>query len=522
MQLWNSDLKNGMYKNPILFTDYSDPDVIRVGNDFYMISSSFTYVPGVPVLHSKDLVNWEIINYCIKKIPFANYSQPCHGSGSWAPSLRYQNGWFYAFIPFPDEGIYITKTQDPYGEWSTLQPIKKGKGFIDPCPFWDEDGRAYMVYAFAKSRCGIKSKIAIAEMDVNAEKIVGMDNYVYDGTLSNPTIEGPKIYKKNGYYYIFAPAGGVKTGWQTVLRSKNIYGPYEEKIVLHQGNTKVNGPHQGGFVELEDEKCFFIHFQDCEEYGRIIHLQPMCWIDNWPFIGLEQNGDQIGEPVDTFEKPIKSHESTDYFIPTSDTFETERLGLQWQWQANPQEKWYSLTKKKGCLRLYAMSNEIGRENFIWYAPNVLTQILQAPSFQAEVCINIKNLLDKDKVGIGVLGHEYHAIAIAKINNLFELSLIHGDVLDIQMAGLATEVEDTYLKVRSKSIRFLIEFTKGGFFQLGYILENEEKILFEQIFKAKPATWTGAKIMLFCLNDANKQNGGYADLEYIKFNNTCNN
>ena len=317
-----------VYKNPILYADYSDPDVIRVGEDYFMISSSFTYIPGVPVLHSRDLVHWELINYVVKELPFEAYREPRHGSGTWAPSIRYYDETFYAFIPMPDEGIFVSKTKDPYGEWSPLYCIKQAKGWIDPCPLWDDDGKVYLVFAYAKSRSGIKHRLSICELDVNTLDVCSEPVMIYDGTLQNPTVEGPKFYKKDGLYYIFAPAGGVKEGWQIVLKAQNVYGPYEYRIVLHQGNTEINGPHQGGWVNTTEGTDFFIHFQDVGPMGRIVHLQPMDWHNGWPFIGVEQNADGIGEPVEEWYIP-QIEEDICKGIIQDDDFADGTPGLQW-------------------------------------------------------------------------------------------------------------------------------------------------------------------------------------------------
>lgn len=283
--MWNADQGNGTYRNPILYTDYSDPDVIRVVDDYFMVASSFCNTPAVPVLHSRDLVNWKVINYVMEKLPFARYDRPVHGGGAWAPSIRYHDHVFYVFVPFPDEGIMMCSTENPWEVWSKPAFVKRAAGWIDPCPFWDDDGKAYMVNAFAKSRIGFNSMLYISEMDPACGEILEDGKFVYDGHDTQPTIEGPKLYKRNGWYYIFAPAGGVATGWQTVLRSKNIYGPYEEKIVLHQGGSSINGPHQGGWIETQTGESWFLHFQDVGNAGRIIHLQPMRWENDWPVIG---------------------------------------------------------------------------------------------------------------------------------------------------------------------------------------------------------------------------------------------
>ena len=240
-KMWIADQGDGTYTNPILYTDYSDPDAIRVGEDYFMIASSFCNTPAVPLLHSKDLVNWKVINYIIDKLPFDYYDKPVHGCGTWAPAIRYHEGTYYVFIPMPDEGIMMCKTTDPFSKWSEPAYVRKVVGWIDPCPFWDEDGKAYMVTAFARSRIGFKSMLYMSPIEPDCSGVLDDGQFIYDGHATQPTIEGPKLYKRNGYYYIFAPAGGVKPGWQTVLRSKNIYGPWEEKIVLHQGNSPVNG-----------------------------------------------------------------------------------------------------------------------------------------------------------------------------------------------------------------------------------------------------------------------------------------
>ena len=260
-KMWIADQGDGTYTNPILYTDYSDPDAIRVGEDYFMIASSFCNTPAVPLLHSKDLVNWKVINYIIDKLPFDYYDKPVHGCGTWAPAIRYHEGTYYVFIPMPDEGIMMCKTTDPFGKWSEPAYVRKVVGWIDPCPFWDEDGKAYMVTAFARSRIGFKSMLYMSPIEPDCSGVLDDGQFIYDGHATQPTIEGPKLYKRNGYYYIFAPAGGVKPGWQTVLRSKNIYGPWEEKIVLHQGNSPVNGPHQGAWVDTPDGQDWFLHFQ---------------------------------------------------------------------------------------------------------------------------------------------------------------------------------------------------------------------------------------------------------------------
>ena len=348
--MWLADLGNGNYRNPILYADYSDPDVIRVGEDYFMVSSSFSNSPALPILHSKDLVNWKVVNYCLKHIPEFRYNNPLHGCGVWAPSIRYHEGTYYVCFPMPDEGIYMTTTKDPFGEWSEPVNIRPGAGWIDPCPFWDDDGNAYLVAGVAKSRIGYKSVLHIVRMRPDGMGIFGDEVKIFDGNENDQiTIEGPKMYKRNGYYYIFAPAGGVKTGWQTILRSKNPFGPYEYKVVLRQGDSPVNGPHQGAWVDTITGEDWFLHFQDVYAAGRITHLQPMHWENDWPIIGVNKEGNDYGEPVMQYVKPnigktAEEFKDTDKYPvcepDTTDEFDTDKMMLQWQWNSNYDDSWY--------------------------------------------------------------------------------------------------------------------------------------------------------------------------------------
>src|SRR5438067_1286255 len=167
------DQGDGTYCNPILYADYSDPDVIRVGEDFYLIASSFNCTPGLPILHSRDLVNWTIINHALKNLPHPRYSDVQHGCGVWAPSIRHHAGKFWIVFPMPDEGLYVTTADDPAAKWSEPHLLLAGKGLIDPCPLWDDDGQAYLVHAYAKSRCGLKHMLCVRPMAPDASRLLG-------------------------------------------------------------------------------------------------------------------------------------------------------------------------------------------------------------------------------------------------------------------------------------------------------------------------------------------------------------
>ncbi len=291
----------------MLFADYSDPDAIRVGDDFYLVSSSFDAVPGLPVLHSKDLVNWTIIGHVFAVQPPANhFSEVRHGEGVWAPAIRYHAGKFWVFYPDPDFGIYFSTATNPAGEWTTPVLVKAGKGLIDPCPFWDDDGQLYLIHAWARSRAGIANLLTLQKLSPDGTKVLDDGKVIIDGNkIPNwTTLEGPKLYKRHGFYYVFAPSGGVTGGYQAVFRATNIYGPYEHRIVLDQGKTAINGPHQGAWVDTPTGENWFLHFQDRGAYGRVVLLEPMIWRDDdWPVIGDDPDNTGKGQPVLVHAKP---------------------------------------------------------------------------------------------------------------------------------------------------------------------------------------------------------------------------
>ncbi len=250
-------------------------------------------------------------------------------------------------------------------------------------------------------------------MSLEGDRLIDDGVVVFDGTKTQLTIEGPKMYKRNGYYYIFAPAGGVTPGWQTVLRSKNVFRPYEERIVMHQGDTNINGPHQGGWVELESGQHWFVHFQCNHAYGRMLHLNPMQWLDDdWPIIGFDRKGDSIGEPVCTFRYPNTGNPPQ--FVPqqTSDEFDGELLGLQWRWQANWRQEWFSLTQNPGHLRVFSIPAP--NEN-LYTLSQVLTQKFPAQAFEVTTKMNIGNLKEGDMAGLAATGNDYATLRVSRNN-----------------------------------------------------------------------------------------------------------
>jgi beta-xylosidase len=510
-EAWVADNGDGTYKNPIIHADYSDPDVVRVDDNYYMTASSFNCVPGLPILHSKDLVNWNLIGHALKTlIPEDVFSFPQHGKGVWAPCIRYHNKEFYIYYPDPDIGIYLIKADNPSGPWSEPILVKEGKGFIDPSPLWDEDGKVYLTFAFAGSRAGIKSVIMVAKMNNEGTKVIGNEVIVFDGHDKNPTVEGPKFYKRNGYYYIFAPAGGVSNGWQLVLRSKNVYGPYEGKIVMAQDKTEINGPHQGAWIDTKSGEDWFIHFQDKEAYGRVVHLQPMRWVNDWPIIGIDTDGDGIGEPVLSYKKPNVGKNYPIITPPESDEFNSYVLGKQWQWHANPQTSYGFSSGNLGFYRLNCVPRPEDNKG-LWYAPNLLLQKFPAEEFKATTKLSFTARSDNEEVGFVVMGEDYQYISLKSEKDILYIRVIncknaHSGGKETELFCEAVEQKEIFLRVKvEKNAVCSFSFsTDGNYFNPA-----------GRTFVAKPGRWIGAKIGYFALREGVTNDSGTVDIDWFR-------
>jgi len=531
-KVWVADNGDGTYKNPVLHADYSDPDLIRVGDDYYLTASSFNYVPSLPILHSKDLINWTIIgNVFTKQPPFETYDSVQHGGGVWAPAIRYHNGEFYIYYPDPDLGIYMVKSKNPSGPWSAPLLVKKAKGWIDPCPFWDEDGKAYLINGMAGSRAGIKSCLILSQMSQDGTILYDDGVMVFDGHDKNPTIEGPKMYKRNGYYYIMAPAGGVGKGWELAMRSKNIYGPYEQKVVLEQGLSTTNGPHQGGWVETQTGESWFLHFQDKDAYGRIAHLEPVKWVNDWPLMGVDKDGNGIGEPVLTYQKP---NVGKTYPIETpqeSDEFNDNKLGLQWQWDANPQSNFcFPAGSSYGFLRLYNVPVPENSVNF-WKVPNLLTQKFPAPNFAAVTKFTFTPRTDDEETGLIITGIDYSYLSVKKTPKglvISQTKCIDAEHGKSEQKSVETMVNNAtlYFKVSVKNIDpksteyktyNIAENSEYGNALCSFSYSEDGKLFkaFGEPFVAKKGKWVGAKVGIFSIRRGKTYETGYADYDWFR-------
>ncbi|EJL60894.1 glycoside hydrolase family 43 protein [Flavobacterium sp. CF136] len=510
-KVWVADKGDGTYKNPILYADYSDPDAIRVGDDYYMTASSFNCIPGLPILHSKDLVNWKLIGYALsKQKPLEVYNKVQHGNGVWAPCIRYHNNEFYIYYPDPDFGIYVVKAKKAEGPWSDPVMIKEGKGLIDPTPLWDDDGKAYLGYAFAGSRAGIKSALAVCTMNIDGLSANNDDVMLIDGHIDEQTIEGPKFYKRNGYYYIFAPAGGVATGWQTVMRSKNVYGPYEKRKVMDQGKSTVNGPHQGAWVQTQTGEDWFIHFQDQFAYGRVVHLQPMKWQNDWPVIGTDVDNDGIGEPVMVYKKPNVGKKSFSVETPPeSDEFNNPKLGLQWQWHANPQITW-GLPTAMGYYNLSCIPTPKDYNN-LFDVPNLLLQKLPANEFTATTKIIFNSRFDGEYTGLVIMGLDYSFLCLKQEDG--KLFLSQKTALKADKKGI--ESESKRIAIKDKTIYLQVKVKAGGICNFFYSEDGQKFNSVGESFTAREGKWIGAKIGFLALREGIINDAGSVAIDWFR-------
>lgn len=521
-EVWVSDEGNGMYRNPVLHADYSDPDVCVVGEDYFLTASSFNCTPGLPILHSKDLVNWKIVNYALKKVePVEYYNEARHGKGVWAPSIRFHEGMYYIYWGDPDFGIFMVKTRDPYGEWDKPVLVKAGKGMIDPCPLWDDDGRVYLAHAWAGSRAKFNSVLTVCELNKEGTKVISDPVLVFDGNDGvNHTIEGAKFYKRNGFYYLFAPAGGVVSGWQLVMRSKNVYGPYEPRIVMAQGKTDINGPHQGGWVDTPAGESWFLHFQDKGAYGRVLHLNPMKWVNDWPVIGVDRDGDGCGDPVSRYRKP-KTDKTYPIETPVeSDEFDTRKLGLQWEWHANYQDV-FGFTTNMGYARIYGHELSSHFKNF-WEVPNLLMQKFPAEEFTATAKLKVSAKDDGQLSGLIVMGWDYSWIGVEKQGEKFLLKQAickdaeQGNLEQVSTLAVlepSKKFEAGLFPNFEREIYIRVRVGKEAYCRFRYSLDGKKFTEAGTLFKARQGKWIGAKVGMFCVTPHGKERG-WVDVDWF--------
>ena len=548
-QVWSPDNGDGTFTNPVINADYSDPDVCvgASGEDFYLTASSFSHVPGLPILHSKDLVNWQIVNHAIKALPpYDRYNVPQHGNGVWAPSIRYNqnNQLYYIYWGDPDLGVFVTTAKDPEGEWTEPKCIISGKGMIDTCPLWDEDGRCYLVNGWANSRCQFNSVLTVREMTPDGMQAISDPVIVFDGNGTNDrTSEGPKFYKRDGWYWIMNPAGGVPIGHQLAMRSRSPFGPYESKTVLAQGDTNINGPHQGGWVHLKSGEDWFLHFQDKEAYGRVVWLEPVKWVDGWPAMGekvgkvkaygkLEK---YCGQPVLTYKKPKVNVPVNVPVNPVeSDEFTTTVLGKQWQWNAN-YDQTYGMPTPYGYYRVFCHRQSADYKN-MWEAGNLLLQKTPADNFTATAKVEVTAKDEDQYGGITVFGMDYSALVLRRVGDEFQLQQItckkadKGGAEDVKVLktfkpSAADKVDYQPALHRQMYLRLSVKYIGGknsdgtnkheAHVQFAYSEDGKKFHDCGDVFTMRQGKWVGAKVGILAAEKAGKKVRGWVDVDWFR-------
>ncbi len=465
------DQGNGTYKNPVLNADYSDPDVIRVGSRYYMVASDFHFL-GMQVLESEDLVNWHIISQIYRRFDLPGWDgNNRYAGGSWAPSIRYREGRFYVYFCTPHEGLFMSSAENPCGPWTPLHCLKAVPKWEDPCPLWDDDGQAYL----GRSRHGA-GPIIVHKMSADGKTLLDDGVTVYTG----PVAEGTKWLKRNGWYYLVIPEGGVGTGWQTVLRSKNVYGPYEKRVVLEQGSTAVNGPHQGALVDTPEGEWWFFHFQSTPVLGRVVHLQPARWQDDWPLTGVDIDGNGIGEPVAVWTKPQGESRKECSLPQTSDDFNGPQLGLQWQWCHNPDSSRWSLTEHKGRLTLMASPSPDLKN-----ARNMLTQKVMGYEGEATTQMDCRDLGKEAFAGMLCIGREFHAVGVS------------GEGICVETNGQREIVSSK--RPSAIWLRIALDAARNRQ-QFYYSLDGKHYRPAGEPFEMQAGYWKGYRIGLFCYGE----------------------
>lgn len=501
------------YQNPVLFADYSDPDAIRVGDDYYLVASSFHFSPGLPVLKSKDLVHWTIAGHALASLDFdPRYNLPGpvefddttprvrfnwgdghrYSSGVWAPAMRFHNGRFYIYFATPTDGIFMVSARRAEGPWDPPVAVLRQAGLEDPCPLWDDDGTAYLVH----SKVGA-GPLILHRMSADGKSVLDEGKVIVEDRERLPVLEGPKFIKRNEYYYILAPYGGVGEGPQAALRAKDIYGPYEVRTVLAKGTTQVQAPHQGGYIETPAGQGWFLHFNATGGYGRIVHLQPVRWEDDWPVIGELLPGTDVGQPVMSHAMPDVGRRFPAAYPQSSDEFSGRRLGLQWEWNHNPDNAHWSLRERRGYLRLKAMA----APNVV-SARNTLTQIHQGGASQITARIDVDGMTNGQKAGLGMLQVQPSWVGVVQAKGKRHITYSYAGVETQGPALSGATVQLRTTTDMDQMIRHAYSLDDGRTF---VPLGGEAKMRF--------SWWKGSRPMLFTFSTTST--GGRMDVDWVR-------
>ena len=492
------DQGDGTYKNPVLPSDYSDIDCIRVGSDYYAISSTFQFSPGVVILHSQDLVNWSILGHVVSDLtqisPELNWDKMNrYGKGVWAGSIRYHDNKFWVYFGTPDEGYFMSTATKAAGPWEPLHAVLAGPGWDDCCPFWDDDGQGYLVGS--SFRDGYKIHLWKLTTD-NRDLVPVSDQVIHQSRGS----EANKLYKINGYYYhLFSE---VRAEGRVVMmeRAKNIFGPYAEAKQLNHAEKQFKEPNQGGLVQTEKGDWYwFTHHGTGDWAGRIDSLLPVTWVDGWPILG-EVGADGIGTMIWSGAKPVSG---TNAVTPqSSDEFAETSLSPQWEWNYQPRADKWSLTENPGWLRLHAFQPLQG--DMLLKAGNTLTQrCIQAESNEVVIKLDLNGMADGQKAGLCHFSKNYSYLGVKQDKGMRSIEYDNNGKIS---AG--PMLADTALWLKST-------WGADGKSQFAY---SEDGATFKNFGEPYALSWgnyRGDRLGIFCFNIV--ADAGYVDVDYFHYN-----
>ncbi|GKH12828.1 glycoside hydrolase family 43 protein [Bacteroides uniformis] len=487
-----AEQEEATFTNPVIYSDVPDVDVIRIGSDYYMVSTTAHMSPGAPIMHSKDLVNWKIISYVFDEInesPKNNLEGGnIYSRGQWAASLRYHDGLFYVFFGTGNKS-YIYTAKDPAGKWE--QKLVIDEYLHDASMLFDDDGKIYLAYG--------ARHIRIIEFydDLSGINPNGLNVEVVPAEPKG-LLEGVHFYKFGKQYYmtfIWWPEGGIRT--QLCFRSDKVAGPYTMKVILSDDMGYANhGVAQGCFIDTEEGEWYAMLFQDHEAVGRVPVLMPCRWEDGWPMLG-----DENGKVPPVMEKPIKGYEGKTELV-VSDDFDDTKLGLTWQWNHNPDNMLWSLTERPGYLRLKTGKVVTG----IFEARNTLTQRTEGPKCSGVVSLDLTNMKDGDCAGLAAFCSEPGTLTVTQEGGKKYLLMTDRGV---EKARVEINQNQLYLKMDC-------DFTTDDAL-FSYSLDDREWVQlgdkFHMIFSM--AHFTGNKFAIF--NYATRETGGYVDVDFFRYN-----
>ena len=498
------DQGNGNYMNPVLPGDYSDLDAIRVGFDYYAISSTFQFSPGVVILHSRDLVNWQILSHVTDDLlqidPAYNWDKmDRYGKGVWAGSIRYYKNKFWVYFCTPNEGFFMSTATNPAGPWEPLQKMWEVAGWDDCCPFWDDDGQGYIV----ATNFSDKYKIHLFKMSPDGKQIILKSDKVIHQSEGS---EGNKFYKFYGmYYHLYSE---VKPEGRVLMmgRSENIYGPYETKQLIHVNKLIDREPNQGGLVQMRPGHwCFFTHQGTGDWEGRAACLLPVTWINGWPILG-QVGADTIGNMVWTSPKPIRS--SPIIFIQTDDEFDQASLPVQWEWNHQPRKEMWSLTEREGFLRLHAfvpvkLTDRKDKRDLLFRAGNTLTQrSMRTVQSEATVRIETKGMTNGQTSGLCHFGGTYSTFGIKQLKGV--CNLVYDNNGNEQSGPIIT---DNAIWLRST-------WGLDGISRYEYSLDGKTFTQFGFGYKLTWGSYRGDRIGIYNYNLKNES--GYIDVDWFHY------